>query len=108
MKPRVYVETTVLGYLTSWPSRDLVVAGRQKINYWSRKAMVDDPIVEEIRRARHAHASQFNNDLAAIVADLRRLERESGRSHVSFPPRSLEKQAAQAPQDRSDDGRNGP
>ena len=34
--------------------------------------MFDDPIVEDIRRVRRAHASQFDNDLAAIVADLRR------------------------------------
>jgi len=36
MKPRVYVETTVLAYLTSWPSGDLVVAARQKItrDWW--------------------------------------------------------------------------
>lgn len=58
--------------------------------------MVDDPIVEEIRRVRRAHASQFDNDLAAIVADLRRLERETGRRYVNFPPRLLEKQSAQA------------
>lgn len=58
--------------------------------------MFDDPIVEDIRRVRRAHASQFGNDLAAIVADLQRLERESGRSHVTFPPRLLEKQSAQA------------
>ena len=58
--------------------------------------MIDDPIVEDIRRVRRAHASQFDNDLAAIVADLRRLERESGRSYVNFPPRLLEKQSAQA------------
>jgi len=31
MKPRVHVETSVVGYLTSWPSGDLIVAGRQKI-----------------------------------------------------------------------------
>jgi hypothetical protein len=57
--------------------------------------MFDDPIVEEIRRVRRAHASQFDNDLSAIVADLRRLERESGRNYVNFPPRSQEKQSAQ-------------
>jgi hypothetical protein len=57
--------------------------------------MVDDPIVEEIRSARHAHASQFNNDLTAIVADLRRLQGESGRKYVNFPPRLLQKQPVQ-------------
>lgn len=58
--------------------------------------MFDDPIVEEIRRVRHAHALQFGNDLGAIVEDLRRLQRESGRTYVNFPPRRLEEQSAQA------------
>jgi hypothetical protein len=53
--------------------------------------MFDDPIVEEIRRVRRAHAAQFHNDISAIVADLRRLEGESGRQHVTFPARRLEK-----------------
>lgn len=37
MKPRVYVETSVIGYLTSWPSGVLIVAGRQKStrDWWS-------------------------------------------------------------------------
>ncbi len=30
MKPTVYVEASVIGYLTSWPSGDLVVAARQR------------------------------------------------------------------------------
>ena len=58
--------------------------------------MFDDPIVEEIRRVRRAHAGQFDNDISAIVGDLRRLERESGRQHVNFPPRRLEKETASA------------
>jgi hypothetical protein len=58
--------------------------------------MFDDPIVEEVRRVRREHASQFDNDISAIVADLRRLERESGRQHVNFPPRRLEKEPTSA------------
>jgi len=54
--------------------------------------MFEDPIVEEIRRVRRAHAEQFDNDISAIAEDIRRLERESGREHVNFPPRRLEKQ----------------
>ena len=41
--------------------------------------MIDDPIVNEIRRIRHAYAKQFKNDLHAICEDLRRQERESNR-----------------------------
>ncbi len=48
--------------------------------------MSDDPIVDEIRRVRHAHAAQFDDDLSAIVADIRRLQRASGRSHINLPP----------------------
>jgi len=51
--------------------------------------MFEDPIVEEVRRIRHAHAAKFNNDLDAIVDDLMRLQRESGRTYVTFPPRLL-------------------
>jgi hypothetical protein len=41
--------------------------------------MIDDPIVNEIRRIRQAYAEEFNNDLHAICEDLRRQERESVR-----------------------------
>ena len=37
--------------------------------------MYEDPIVEEIRRIRHEHAARFNNDLAAIVEDIRQIQR---------------------------------
>ena len=33
MKARVYVETTVISYLTSRPSRDIVIAGHQQITH---------------------------------------------------------------------------
>jgi hypothetical protein len=31
MKPRVYIETTVVSYLTAWPSRDIVRAAQQRM-----------------------------------------------------------------------------
>lgn len=40
MKPRVYLETTIPSYLTSWPSRDLLRAAQQQMTreWWDRRA----------------------------------------------------------------------
>ena len=39
MKPRAYIETTVVSYLTAWPSRDVVIAGNQQTTRdWWRDA----------------------------------------------------------------------
>ena len=47
--------------------------------------MKKDPIVEEIRRIREAHAARFNYDLKAICADLKRKEKDCGHPVVSLP-----------------------
>ena len=43
MKPRVYIETSVLSYLTALPSRDLVRAAHQQITmeWWSQRERFD-------------------------------------------------------------------
>ncbi len=51
--------------------------------------MERDPIIEEIHAVREAFAKEHNYDLAAMVATLRRHQRESGREVVSFAPRRL-------------------
>jgi hypothetical protein len=51
--------------------------------------MTDDPIVAEVRRVRDEHAARFNYDLDAIFEDIQRMQRESGRTYVSFPPRRI-------------------
>lgn len=50
--------------------------------------MIPDPIVQEVRAARAAHAARFNYDLAAIFADLKRSEqqRASNGSQLLSPP----------------------
>ena len=50
-----------------------------------------DPIVEEVRRIREEHAAQFNYDIDAIFADLKRLQAGSKRPRVSFGPRRIER-----------------
>ncbi|MDB9314543.1 hypothetical protein PN462_15640 [Spirulina sp. CS-785/01] len=49
MSSSVYIETSIISYLTARPSRDLAIAG-----------------LEEIRQIRDHYVSQFNYDLQAI------------------------------------------
>lgn len=46
-----------------------------------------DPIVDEVRRVREAHAAMFNYDLDAIFQDIKEQEKKSGLTFVSYPPR---------------------
>jgi ribosomal protein L9 len=45
---------------------------------------MNDPIVDEVRRIRDAHAARFNYDLDAIYQDIKEQERKSGRTFVSL------------------------
>ena len=46
-----------------------------------------DPIVDEVRAVREAHAAQFDYDLSAIFRDIRAMQDASGREYVHYPPR---------------------
>lgn len=50
--------------------------------------MKPDPIVEEVRKARHAHAAKFKFDINAIFKDLKEREKSCGHPVVSCPPRT--------------------
>ena len=43
-----------------------------------------DPIVDEVRRIRDAHAAKFNYDPEAIFRDIKEREKRSGRKYVNF------------------------
>jgi len=58
---------------------------------------MNDPIVDEVRRVRDAHAAMFNYDLDAIFQDIKEQERKSGLKFVSFPPRRTEPNQALQP-----------
>jgi len=82
----VYLESTIFSYLVSRPSRDIIVAARISENSPKAKAMnspksalqknceppsrFEDPIVEEVREARHTLAARLDNDLYQIANDL--------------------------------------
>ena len=45
---------------------------------------MNDPIVDEVRGIRDAHAAKFNYDPDAIFRDIKEQEKRSGRKYVSF------------------------
>lgn len=49
--------------------------------------MSNDPIVEEVRRAREAEAATYGFDVGAILAAAKARQRRSGRRVVSFMPK---------------------
>lgn len=50
---------------------------------------MNDPIVDEVRRVRDAHAARFNYDLDAIFLDIKERERKSGLKFVDGVARQL-------------------
>ena len=72
MKPRVYVETSVVSYLTAQPSRDIVVAARQQVTreWWATAAERFDLVISELVRDEAAAGSRdaARSRLAAISA----------------------------------------
>lgn len=70
MKPSVYIETTVVSYLTARPSKNLVLAGHQVAtrDFWNRltdyEAFISELVVEEAGKG----------DEVAAEARLRELE----------------------------------
>ena len=50
MKPKVYIETTVVSYLTARPSRDIVIAGCQQLTreWWQTAAERFELVASEI------------------------------------------------------------
>lgn len=64
MKPKVYVETTILSYLTALPSRDLVIAAHQQVTaeWWQSRErfslFVSEVVLAEAGRGDPAAAAR--------------------------------------------------
>ncbi len=76
MRPRVYIETTVVSYLTARPSRDLVVAAHQEVTreWWEERRSgfelyVSQLVIQEAA-AGHPEAARRRLDELAGVPSL--------------------------------------
>ena len=72
MKPRVYIETSVISYYTSRPSRDIVTAGRQQITreWWDEAlaAAVPSSAKPAVEEAKGGDPSAAESRLEALEA----------------------------------------
>lgn len=50
---------------------------------------MEDPIITELHEFREEWAAQFNYDIHAIAADLRRTQQEENRQVVNLPPKCV-------------------
>ena len=68
MKPKVYVETTIISYLAARPSRDLIVAGHQQITHeWWQTIRPDFVVVSSQLVAREAGAGDAEAAAARLA-----------------------------------------
>ncbi len=73
MKPKAYIETTVISYLAALPSRDLVLAAHQQVtrDWWSTRETfelyVSQFVLDEVS-AGEAGALPVESKLCAISA----------------------------------------
>ena len=69
MKPKTYIETSIVSYLTAWQSRDLVLAAHQQVtrDWWTSRGEFE------------LFASQFVLDEAAAGDEKAAASRLAGR-----------------------------
>jgi hypothetical protein len=84
MKPRVYVETSVISYLTARPSRDLIMAAHQEVtrDWWQNRRSAFELFYSDAVRA---EAAMGDPDAAAA-----RLQVLTGLVLLEIPPQALE------------------
>ncbi len=91
MKPRVYVETSIVSYLTALPARDIVIAGRQQStrDWWVTaprrfELVVSDLVLQEAAGGDPA-AARARLDALASAPELTDGAREGSPAPVSKP-----------------------
>ena len=111
IKPTVYLESTVVSYLTSRPSNNIVISSRQQATQqlWNEyssatistpKELIEgtrmkeeptpptDPILEEYYRMKEEFNAQFNSieELNAYLMEIQKREKARGRKYIPAPP----------------------
>lgn len=111
-KKTVYIETSIVSYLTARPSSDLLAAAWQKVsldwwdtqrdrlyvrlkNSWGYMKMADE-IIKELWKIKDGIANEYGCDVKALVAYLRAKKSEGDKQVVDL--RSMKRTAEQGAQ----------
>lgn len=81
MRKRVYIETTIVSYLTAKPSRDVIIAARQAATeqWWRIERPKCDLFVSELVVREASHGDEEASRLRmAVLADIPRLRSSVG------------------------------
>ena len=103
-KPSLYLETSIVSYLTAWPSHDLIRAAHQQVtrDWWVMRSSFElyisqfmimarkDPIIEEIHAVRDDLARAADYDLERMLEAARERQAASGVKAVRLPSRKAE------------------
>jgi hypothetical protein len=101
MKPKVYIETTVVSYLTAWASQDLVIAAHQKITreWWDKsrenyelcawQMVIEEAKAGDIVAAKERIEMLSGATMLETTSEARDLARELLRSHA-LPPKAAD------------------
>ncbi len=77
MQAKVYIETTIVSYLTAWPSRDVVVAAHQQITdqWWRTKRGCFDLFASQlVLREAQAGNQEMAQRRLGVLQDIQLLE----------------------------------
>jgi predicted nucleic acid-binding protein len=80
MAERVYIETTIVSYLTAWPARDVVVAGHQQVtrDWWDTcRAKYELCVSQLVLGEAAAGDSQAAQERLAVLSSMTVLETTS-------------------------------
>ncbi len=77
IKPKVYLETTIVSYLTAWPSRDIIMAANQEMTreWWTNCRNAFDIFVSQIViKESNAGDSEAAQRRSEVLTQLPRLD----------------------------------
>lgn len=101
MKPKVYIETTIISYLTAKSSRDLIIAAHQELTteWWDNRRTYFDLFISQLviqeARVGDKHAAQKRLNILESIPLLELNENVTSLARVLVKEKALPKKAVE-------------